>query len=667
MKKPLDNNTVQFDKIKLNTGKALFRDFMPSINKTRVYKEINYDQLDSKLENIYQNLNVDQYLNLKDISGTINGLQHNRSNLFNDSDIRGIEILQLKLLIEDGNLSPDFEKSLKLSIIYDSLKSKKDELGVQDLLQYIANKTDQNLFIIECLSSAEQRSNDGHAIGRVITRPPEGISDKALVSVCINKGTKAPSRSSHQYSFESISEQSTLKQLRYPLLDAHENASQLQGRKQVVGNCANIALKEALQVAKAFENKDFKSDFFKTSTQTSKFVTKSLAPIFKTFEPFDKNIQQLKNKLPQLLKKRPSADSYKQSSFAKKLRKSFKSHYLMDGLRTQDKLSYLLINAFNNSAPQKSKNHCHEVTLLQEIHQSRFESKKHRHTSEDTINSRTFVTDSGDGGKLPDIKTFLSSNKSAAHYFGLDKQTQSNPAILQKTLKSLWESKQVSSDQKLNYTLLMAEEILSTTTNSFEKSALIIGLLELNQFHLDNNDNEKTVKTELRSLALDNFKQLISQEPVYIEILAQGLSEPNIIQPAIQRLVAAGETDLVAKVLGSILFAHDKTPNLPTSPHNQPPQDLNQANTTQVKQLFLKNIVQDTALIKDIVKTLHGKNLTPADRILWSLLANQFIETHEKLMGTTNQQEHENFKSAWNDIRSSNILINFQFDSTGLK
>jgi len=52
-----------------------------------------------------------------------------------------------------------------------------------------------------------------------------------------------------------------MRDFRYPKRDAHANRSRLAGNSQQVGNCRVIAFKEALQVAKAFEDKAFKKDF----------------------------------------------------------------------------------------------------------------------------------------------------------------------------------------------------------------------------------------------------------------------------------------------------------------------------------------------------------------------------------------------------------------------
>lgn len=576
-----------------------------------------YDNLSAQLETIYANWNVDDYINVDDVSSVINALNHNQDNELFDHEINGINILYSKLLIEDAintGANKDFVKSLELSILYTDLKKNKDEAGIQNLLQHIAKAKHQNLFIIETLSSGERRSNLGHATGRVITRHPTGSWGKPLVAVNVNKGYRSD-KDRGRYTYRFLKEKPSMRKLRYPKWDAHKARSRLDGNGQTVGNCSVIAYKEALQVAKAFQDADFKKGFFEPLGNTDPAASagsKELKDIFKTLYGFGED----------------------------------------NTIRVQDKLSSLLLKKLEEKASDPlSIIDSKDIKRVSGLTKIRFAQKRDREAIIDgkTQNStfRTIspdiIQDVGlDQNKLhlADVKTVITSGQGVSNYLGLSDANLIDATEVIKALNELWQMDAGTIDEKANLTKQLIKSSILAASNYDLKIDLINSFISLNNFQASSTENTDKAKRDVQNIAIDALQEYHS--PGNQEELLQDPRIKNIVSALLKSGNATGSQAL----LSTLVFPEVEG----FKDSSESPKTINERNI----KAFITKLLNDTNFVSDLRHVL-AKQSDNVSLINWISLIDKFItiksdefrDPAQGQSGPTAAQQKRALKADW--------------------
>ncbi len=504
------------------------------------HQSIDYNSIDDRISDILSKNNVDDLINGNDISSILNSLYHNQRNEYSISNIHKITILFLHLLIEDGVAGaayhPDFTKSLKLSILYTDLRTNEDHACVQALLKHVANSMDENLFIIETLSSSTRRQAHPHATGRILTRNPNNSQSNPLVSVIVNKGYIKNPIARGQYTFRPLTDSPTFNKLRYPKRDAHAINTRLSGRSQVVGNCGMIAFKEALQLATAFQEPNFKKAFFIKSLPSNPFFSLG------------------------------SSSS---------LKREFKNHYKIGNQRVHDKLAEILLNKLtekvNDDVSGKRLNEIDKVADLiktQKIH------KQHRTELQQTLGQQKFETlapiqntyaDNGADNEtthLINVKTLQTQGSSVLQYLGLSHIHLTDPIKINQAVADLWNSTHGSQNNKITLTkyvlqksiqyceqyrghkikIALIEVLITTAGNGVESETLrsvakrivqTSAALELTEDQNPNRLNDDQIKDLILTLINDN--SLHSAHKIMSSLLSNRIREKNNLLALIRK------------------------------------------------------------------------------------------------------------------------------------
>lgn len=572
-----------------------------------------YDNLSAQLETIYTNWNVDDYINVDDVSSVINALNHNQNNEFFDYEINGINILYSKLLIEDTeetNKNEDFVKSLELSILYTDLKTNKDEAGIQNLLKHIAKAKNQNLFIIDTLHNDEL----GHSTGSVITRRPKGSWRKPLVAVNVNKGYRSD-KNRGRYTYRYLQKKPPMRKLEYPKYDAHKARSRLDGNGQTVGNCSVIAYKEALQVAKAFQDADFKKDFFKPAGKTDPAASassKDLKDKFKTLYAFGKdNKTRVQDKLSSLLlKKLEEKASDPLSIIDSKDIERVRGLTKIRSAQKQDRKAIISGKTENNAFRTISPDIIQDVGLDQ--------NKLH----------------------LANVKTVITSGQGVTNYLGLSDANLIDATEVIKALNELWQMDAGTIDEKANLTKQIILDSTDATSDDHLKIDLINSLISLNNFQASstgNTDKAKRVVQEMAVEALQDYHSPSNQ--------AKLLQDPRITN-IVSALLKSGNATDSALLLTKLVFHEVKG----SDNSSESPKAINERNI----KAFVTKLLNDTNFVSDFRHALEKQSdNVPLER--WIALIDKFItikadefrDPAPGQSGPTAEQQQRAFEADW--------------------
>jgi hypothetical protein len=560
----------------------------------------DFDQLDEKLQSIYAKWNIEDYINGDDISSIVNALHHNQNNEYFPENLRAINILSAKLLIDNAekeSLDKNFVKSLKLSILYTDLKSSKDEVGVKSLLKHIADKKEQNLFVIEMLSSSDRRSKHSHATGRVITCHPKASADKPLVSINLNKGYIANPIGRGQYTFRMLNEEPSMRALRYPKRDAHSNQSRLSGQSQVVGNCGVIAYKEALQLARAFENPKFKNAFF----VRNHFVN-----------PFG-------------------------GMGSKALKAQFKANYGFGAdrqTRAQDTLTELLLDKLkekSNSDPSgQTKAQVKRVENLRKIHcaqkldrdaskAGKIPNRRERLRTISPDILRQAGLDPTDGEHLADVKTTKKTGPGITRYLGLSELSRTNSKKVIGALNNLWQKDAGTLDEKANLTKQFIKSSVESAEFQNSKLNLIERLITLDGLNLASPESEKIVKNIIRETVIDQLHRYHDNSTHKV------LLKDQRIKTIVGTLVKEGNLKQAQRILRSLVFHR-------ISDHKGPLQVIRRLFTRDPKTVnernvkaFVEELTHQGSFMTDLKEALSREKGDTQLRH-WISLIDHFIE-----------------------------------------
>lgn len=595
--------------------------------------QTNYDNLSTQLECIYTKWNVDDYLNGDDVSALINGFHHNQNNTFSESDLFGINILYSKLLIEDAinsGLDNDFVKSLALSILYTDLKARNDEAAIQALLQHVANRKDQNLFIIETLSSSQRRTYYAHGTGRIITRHPTGARGKPLVAVNVNKGYRSD-EGRGQYTFRFLEERPSIRKLRYPKWDAHAACSRLGGNGQAVGNCGVIAYKEALQLARAFQDTDFKNGFFKRVRDINPFSiigSHKLKTQFKTLYGFGEN----------------------------------------NTVRVHDKLSSLLLQkledkATNNPTPKRLE----DVARVRALTKIRFAQKLDRDAVTKGVErnrNRPFRTISPEIIKevgldsqalhLADVKTIIKVGHGVPKYLGLSGSDRTDARKVIASLQTLWLSDAGTIDEKINLTKQLVKISIGAVKGYNKKVELIEKLISLDAFQSVSSDITVKAKRVVQNAAVDALNRYHSSNKQ-----AQFLHDPRI-KNIVSDLIESGNVKDAQRILSRLVFHTIEAKGGPIEPIRQlfrrNREGARAVNERNIK-TFVIELLNDNNFMAGLQRSLE-KQRDDVPLNYWialigrfvSLKSDEFRDSAASQADPTAKAQIDAFKSEWGAV-----------------